>query len=44
MPVIGTVSNTLAPVIARAWLAELELLKEFTRLRDQLEENTRYFR
>ncbi len=37
-------SNTLAPAIAGASLAALELLKESTALRDQLAENTRYFR
>lgn len=37
-------SNTLAPVIAGASLAALELLKDSTRLRDTLEANTRYFR
>jgi len=37
-------SNTLAPVIAGASLAVLELLTDSTHLRDQLERNTRYFR
>lgn len=37
-------SNTLAPVIAGASLRALQLLKDSTRLRDKLEENTRYFR
>jgi glycine C-acetyltransferase len=37
-------SNTLAPVIAGASLATLEILKESTSLRDTLESNTRYFR
>jgi glycine C-acetyltransferase len=37
-------SNTLAPVIAGASLAVLELLKRSTDLRDTLAENTRYFR
>ena len=37
-------SNTLAPPIAGATLAALELLKESTRLRDTLEANTRHFR
>lgn len=37
-------SNTLAPAIAGASLAALDLLKESTALRDRLEENTRYFR
>ncbi len=37
-------SNTLAPVIAGASLATIELLKTDTTLRDQLEENARYFR
>ncbi len=37
-------SNTLAPVVAGASLAVLELLSETTQLRDQLESNTRYFR
>ncbi len=37
-------SNTLAPVIAGASLAVLEMLKRSTELRDQLEENTRFFR
>lgn len=37
-------SNTLAPSIAGASLAVLELLSETTELRDILEKNTRYFR
>jgi glycine C-acetyltransferase len=37
-------SNTLAPIIAGASLAALELLKKSTSLRDNLEANTRYFR
>ena len=37
-------SNTLAPVIAGASLEALSLLKQTTRLRDTLENNTRYFR
>lgn len=37
-------SNTLAPMIAGASLAALELLKHSTKLRDTLEANTRYFR
>ena len=37
-------SNTLAPSIAGASLAVLELLSETTELRDTLEKNTRYFR
>lgn len=37
-------SNTLAPVIAGASLATLNLLKSSTALRDQLETNTRFFR
>jgi glycine C-acetyltransferase len=37
-------SNTLAPIIAGASLAALELLKKSTNLRDKLEANTRYFR
>jgi glycine C-acetyltransferase len=37
-------SNTLAPIIAGASLAALELLKKSTSLRDKLEVNTRYFR
>jgi glycine C-acetyltransferase len=37
-------SNTLAPAIVGASLRVLELLTESTALRDQLEENTRYFR
>lgn len=37
-------SNTLAPAIAGASLATIELLKRDTALRDQLEENARFFR
>lgn len=37
-------SNTLAPVIAGASLAVLDLLEASTELRDKLEANTRYFR
>ena len=37
-------SNTLAPAIVGASLRVLELLTESTQLRDQLEENTLYFR
>ncbi|HEY2573062.1 MAG TPA: glycine C-acetyltransferase [Verrucomicrobiaceae bacterium] len=37
-------SNTLAPMIAGASLAVLELLKESTAARDTLEANTRFFR
>ncbi|MES2736013.1 MAG: glycine C-acetyltransferase [Verrucomicrobiota bacterium] len=37
-------SNTLAPTIAGASLAALDLLKKSTRLRDTLEANTRFFR
>jgi glycine C-acetyltransferase len=37
-------SNTLAPAIAGASLATLALLQRDTTLRDQLEENARYFR
>jgi glycine C-acetyltransferase len=37
-------SNTLAPVMVGASLKVLELLQESTALRDQLEENTRFFR
>jgi glycine C-acetyltransferase len=37
-------SNTLAPAIVGASLRVLELLTESTALRDQLEENTTYFR
>lgn len=37
-------SNTLAPAIVGGSLAALALLKQDTQLRDQLEENTRYFR
>ncbi len=37
-------SNTLAPAIAGASVAVLDLLSETTDLRDKLEENTQYFR
>jgi glycine C-acetyltransferase len=37
-------SNTLAPTIAGATLHVLEMLSSSTQLRDQLEENTRFFR
>ncbi len=37
-------SNTLAPVVAGASIAVLDLLTETTELRDKLEKNTRYFR
>lgn len=37
-------SNTLAPSIVGASIAVLDMLSETTALRDQLEENTRYFR
>ena len=37
-------SNTVAPVIVGASLAVLDLLEGSTALRDQLEDNTRYFR
>ncbi|HVU34753.1 MAG TPA: glycine C-acetyltransferase [Opitutaceae bacterium] len=37
-------SNTLAPAIAAASIAALDLLSRSTALRDTLEENTRYFR
>ena len=37
-------SNSLAPVIAAASVAVLDLLGRSTELRDKLEENTRYFR
>ncbi len=37
-------SNTLAPVIAGASIAVLDMLSETTDLRDKLEFNTRYFR
>jgi glycine C-acetyltransferase len=37
-------SNTLCPGIAGATLAALDLLRHSTRLRDQLEANTRWFR
>lgn len=37
-------SNTLAPAIAGASIAVLDLLSETTELRDQLESNTQYFR
>ncbi len=37
-------SNSLAPPIAAATLATLEMLQASTQLRDKLEQNTRYFR
>ncbi|MEX0330360.1 MAG: glycine C-acetyltransferase [Puniceicoccaceae bacterium] len=37
-------SNTLAPPIAAASIRVLEMLEASTNLRDQLEENTRYYR
>lgn len=37
-------SNSLAPAIVGASIAVLDMLSETTALRDQLEENTRYFR
>ena len=37
-------SNTLAPSIAGASIAVLDLLSETTELRDKLESNTKYFR
>jgi len=37
-------SNTLAPAIAGASIAVLDMLSETTALRDKLESNTRYFR
>lgn len=37
-------SNTLAPSIAGASIAVLDLLSESTSLRDKLEQNTKYFR
>lgn len=37
-------SNTLAPVVAGASIAVLDLLSQTTDLRDKLEKNTRYFR
>jgi glycine C-acetyltransferase len=37
-------SNTLAPALAGASLAVLDMLSETTELRDKLEHNTRYFR
>lgn len=37
-------SNTLAPVITATSIAALELITQSTGLRDQLEENTRFFR
>ncbi len=37
-------SNTLAPVIAAASLAALDLVTQSTALRDRLEENARFFR
>lgn len=37
-------SNTLAPAVAAASIEAFDLLQESTQLRNQLEENTRYFR
>lgn len=37
-------SNTLAPAIAGASIAVLDMLQSSSQLRDKLEENTRYFR
>ncbi|HMR19852.1 MAG TPA: glycine C-acetyltransferase [Sphingobacterium sp.] len=37
-------SNTLAPAIAGASIAVLDMLSETTALRDKLEDNTKYFR
>jgi glycine C-acetyltransferase len=37
-------SNTLAPVITATSIAALDLITQSTTLRDQLEENTRFFR
>ncbi|HBE67039.1 MAG TPA: glycine C-acetyltransferase [Planctomycetaceae bacterium] len=37
-------SNSVAPPIVAGTLAALEILEQSTELRDQLEENTRYFR
>ncbi|MFW6137289.1 MAG: glycine C-acetyltransferase, partial [Candidatus Aminicenantaceae bacterium] len=37
-------SNTLAPAVAGASIAVIDLLSETTQLRDKLEANTRYFR
>lgn len=37
-------SNTLAPVVAGATIAAIDLISETTDLRDKLEENTTYFR
>jgi len=37
-------SNTLAPVITATSIAALDLISQSTTLRDQLEENTRFFR
>lgn len=37
-------SNTLAPAIAGASIAVLDMLGETTKLRDKLEKNTKYFR
>ena len=37
-------SNTLAPAIAGASIAVLDMLSETTELRDKLEHNTKYFR
>jgi glycine C-acetyltransferase len=37
-------SNSLAPVVAAASIAVIDILSESTALRDRLEENTRFFR
>ncbi len=37
-------SNTLPPMVVGAGIAVVDMLSETTELRDQLEENTRYFR
>jgi glycine C-acetyltransferase len=37
-------SNSLAPLVAGATIAVLDILESSTALRDTLEENTRYFR
>jgi glycine C-acetyltransferase len=37
-------SNSLSPVIVGASIAVFDMIKESTQLRDQLEENTKYFR
>ena len=37
-------SNSLSPVIVGASIAVFDMIKESTELRDQLEENTKYFR